>query len=262
VLKKRLAALALIAVVVVPVAWTALMLYQQSPALPLAGLLHRSTVDPTVDRGGHSRGIVQVDLMRQIMADRARAVLAAAEQGDKARDRVPSLSHPLLGRPAPPFELKDSRGKTWKTQEAPTREPVILVFYLGQTCMACVTHLVELDFAIPRFRDLGAQVLAISADSPESSRQRLDRFGDFQVPLLSDPDHATALAYGVWKPLPGAEKDDGEPLHGTFIIDRDGLVRWAYVGDSPFRDVEALRAELASRERDRNLPSALPGSPR
>ncbi len=111
--------------------------------------------------------------------------------------------------------------------------------------MACVTHLVELDFAISRFRDHGARVLAISADSPESSRQRLDRFGDFRVPLLSDTDHATALAYGVWKRLPGADKGDGEALHGTFIIDRDGLVRWAYVGDSPFRDIEALVFELS-----------------
>ena len=53
--------------------------------------------------------------------------------------------------------------------------------------MACVTHLVELDFAISQFRDRGARVLAISADSPESSRRRLNRFGDFRVPLLSDP---------------------------------------------------------------------------
>ena len=244
-MKKLAYASALIAVIALSAAWTGLMVYRQRPALPVAGLLHRSTVDPTVDRGGHSRGNVQVDLMRQIMADRARAVPAAAEQEDKARHRVPSQSHPLLGRPAPPFELKDSTGKTWKPQEALAREPVILVFYLGQTCMACVTHLVELDFAISQFRDRGARVLAISADSPESSRQRLDRFGDLQVRLLSDPDHATALAYGVWKPLPGADKDDGEPLHGTFIVDRDGLVRWAYVGDRPFRDIEALLRELS-----------------
>ena len=155
--KKLLVAFALIAVAVVSVAWTGLMLYGQRPARPLAGLLHRTTVDPTVNRGGHSRGQIQVDLMRQIMADRARAVPAAAEQGDSAKHRVPSQSHPLLGRLAPPFELRDSRGKTWNSQEAVAREPVILVFYLGQSCMACVTHLVELDFAISRFRDRGAR---------------------------------------------------------------------------------------------------------
>jgi len=245
-MKKLIYTSALFAVIALSAAWTGLMVYRQRPALPVAGLLHRSTVDPTVDCGGHSRGIMQVNLLRQIMADRARAVPAAAEQGDSAKHCVPSQSHPLLGRPAPPFELKDSRERTWNSQEAVAREPVILVFYLGQSCMACVTHLVELDFAISQFRDRGVRVLAISADSPESSRQRLDRFGDFRVPLLSDTDHATALAYGVWKPLPGADKDDGEPLHGTFIVDRDGLVRWAYVGDRPFRDIEALLSELDS----------------
>ena len=82
-MKKLAYASALIAVIALSAAWTGLMVYRQRPALPVAGLLHRSTVDPTVDRGGHTRGIVQVDLMRQIMADRARAVPAAAEQEDK-----------------------------------------------------------------------------------------------------------------------------------------------------------------------------------
>ena len=243
-LKKIFAAFALIAVAVVSVAWTGLMLYRQRPARPLAGLLHRTTIDPTVDRGGHSRGQIQVDLMRQIMAERARNVPAAAEPGDTASGPVPSQPHPLLGRPAPPFELKDSRGTTWNSQEAVAKGPVILVFYLGESCMACVTHLVELDFAISQFRDR-RRVLAISSDPPESSRQRLDRFGDFRVPLLSDTDHATALAYGAWKSLPGTDKDDGEPLHGTFIVGRDGLVHWAYIGDRPFRDIQALLLELS-----------------
>jgi peroxiredoxin len=236
--------LALIAVVVLSLAWSGLKLYQQSPARPPSGLLHRTTVDSKVDGGGHTRGQVQVDLMRQIMADRLRAVPEAVEQLDHARQRVPSQSHPLLGRSAPPFELRDSRGKTWNSQDVVASKPVILVFYLGQTCMACVTHLVKLESAISRFSDRGAQVLAISTDSPESSRQRLDRFSDFRVPLLSDIDHTTALAYGAWLRFPGTGEEDGEPLHGTFIVDRNGLVQWVYVGNRPFGDVEALLDEL------------------
>jgi peroxiredoxin len=99
----------------------------------------------------------------------------------------------LLGSPAPPLELKDSSGKTWKLHEAASDGPVILVFYLGQTCMACVTHTVELDFATSQFRERGAQIMAISADSPEFSRERLRRYGDLQIALLSDADHSKAL---------------------------------------------------------------------
>lgn len=244
-MKKLTHASALIGVIALSAAWTVWRLYQQRPVYPVAGLLHRSSVDPTVDRGGHSRGELQTDLLRQILADRARNVAAAAQEEDQAGHRVPSQAHPLLGRLAPRFELKDSRGRTAKLQEELARGPVILVFHLGQSCMACVTHLVELEAAMSPFRDRGARVLAISADTPEVSRRRLDRFGDFPVPLLSDPDHAAALAYGVWKPLPGSAPDDGEPLHGTFIVDRAGLVRWAHVGDSPFRDVKALLHEVS-----------------
>ncbi len=182
--------------------------------------------------------------MRQIM-DRRRVRLSRDRSREiSAGHRVPSQPHPLLGRPAPAFELKDSTGKIWTLQETVGHEPVILVFYLGQTCMACVTHLVELDFAMPQFRERGARVLAISADSPELSRQRLHQFGDFQIPLLSDPDHSAALAYGVWKPLPGGNRDDGEPLHGTFIVDRRGSIRWATSATARSPRLEALLAEL------------------
>jgi peroxiredoxin len=243
--RKVLAAISLLTVAFVSLVRTGLMLYRQAPVPPLAGTLHRATLDPSVDRDGHSRGQIQVDLMRQIMADRARALPAAASFEDDDKRSVSSQSHPLLGRLAPPFDLSDSRGKPWNSHQVVATGPVILVFYLGESCMACVTHLVELDFAISEFSERHAGVLAISADSPESSRQRLDRFGDFRVPLLSDTDHATALAYGVWKALPGAESDDGVPRHGTFIVDRDGIVRWAYVGDSPFRDTRVLLRELS-----------------
>jgi len=243
-MKKLAYASALIAVIALSAAWTGLMVYRQRPALPVAGLLHRSTVDPTVDRGGHTRGIVQVDLMRQIMADRARAVPAAAEQEDKARHCVPSQAHPLLGRPAPALVLEDAKGKTRDLGAQVSNGPVVVVFYLGSTCMACVTHLVELERAMPRFRERGAEVWAVSADSPNFSRERMRRFGDFQIPLLSDSGHVVALAYGVWKPFPGGDKDDGEALHGTFIVDRGGLIRWVYIGDRPFANIDALLAAL------------------
>ncbi len=182
------------------------------------------------------------------MADQARSSSPAAVSGSVPARHVASQAHPLLDRPAPAFVLKDARGKTWKLGVAVSEGPVIVVFYLGSTCMACVAHLVELDVALSRFRDRGARVLAISGDSPEFSMERMRQFGGFQIPLLSDPDHAVSSAYGVWKAVPGGEKDDGEALHGTFIVDRDGTVRWAYLGDRPFTDIEALLTELSKTQ--------------
>jgi len=235
-MKKRVSVTALIALIAISAAWTGWKLYRQLPARPVAGLFSRSKVDAL----GHSRGIVQVDLMRKIIADQARST----PPEDQPDHRVPTQDHPLLDHPAPAFVLKDARGKTWTLAEAVADGPVIVVFYLGSTCMACVTHLVELDVAMPRFRERGARVLAISGDSPEFSIDRMRKFGGFQIPLLSDPDRAVSSVFGAWKTVPGGDKDDGEPLHGTFLIDRKGMVRWAYLGDRPFTDITALLAEL------------------
>lgn len=238
---KRLAhASALVAVIALSAAGTTYMVYLQLPDRPVAGLLHRSTVDSTVDRDGHSRGIVQVNLLRQIMTDRARQVSARPATIHKVRTQ----NHPLLNQPSPTLVLGDASRKTWNLREQVRDGPVVLVFYLGFTCMACVTHLTELEVAMPRFNERHARVLAISGDTPAFSLGRMRKYGELQIPLLSDLDHAVSKAYGVWKAVPGGGQDTREALHGTFLVDRQGLVRWAYVGDQPFTDIEALLTEL------------------
>ncbi len=243
-MKKVVYAPALIAVIALSAAWTGFKLHSQRPALPVSGLFHRTTVDPTVDRGGHSRGIIQVDLMRQIMADRRAHLPAAAHPAANAGRRLASQPHPLLGRPAPALVLGDATGNIRDLRAQAASGPVVVVFYLGATCIACLTHFVELEAALPRFRERGATVWAVSADKPEVSRERMRRFGGFEMPLLSDPDHRVALSYGVFKPFPDGDPNEGEPLHGTFLVDRAGSIRWAYVGDRPFADIDALLAEL------------------
>ncbi len=237
----------LLAVIAISVLWAGIRLHGQRVARPVPGLMSRSKVD----RAGHTRGIVQVDLMRQIMAGQARTGPSAADPGDANLHRVPSQAHPLLGRAAPALVLEDAETKTRDLQAATTEGPVVIVFYLGSTCMACMTHLVEMDAALPRFQARGAEVWAVSADRPELSRERMRWFGSFHIPLLSDSNHAVSSAFGVWKPVPGGNPDDGEALHGTFIVDRGGSVRWAYIGDRPFTDIDALLAEL-------NGPKVLP----
>ena len=243
-MKRLISSCFLLAVIALSVLWAGMRLHGQRAARPVPGLMSRSKAD----RAGHARGSVQVDLMRQIMADRARSVPSAAEPGDEAGHCVPSQAHPLLGRPVPALVLEDAKGKTRDLGAQVSYGPVVVVFYLGSTCMACVTHLVELERAMPRFRERGAEgaaeIVFVSADSPNFSRERMLRFGDFQIPLLSDSDHAVALAYGVWKPLPGGDQDDGEALHGTFIVDRGGSIRWVYIGDRPFANIDALLAAL------------------
>jgi peroxiredoxin len=239
-MKKLMQSSALIAVIAACAGWAGWKLQEHRSSRPAPGLFHRSRVD----RFGHTRGIVQVDLMRQIMAEQVRSAHPAGVAEAQNGNHVPSLDHPLLNHPAPAFVLADAWGKTRDLSAEVRAGPVVVIFYLGSTCMACVTHLTEIDVAISRFNTRGVRVLAVSGDTPEFSLERIRKYGDFQIALLSDAGRATASAYGVWNANPNGGKDGGEARHGTFIVDRDGLVRWAYVGDRPFTDIEAILTEL------------------
>jgi peroxiredoxin len=134
--------------------------------------------------------------------------------------------------------LTDCEGTTWDLKQARAQGPVVLVFYYGFHCDHCVRQLFDMQRDLPLFREAGAQVMAVSADPPEWTRQRFREFGRFAFPVLSDPGNKVARAYQVCR---------ADSLrHGTFIVDQGGTVRWANVGDAPFRCNAALLAELAS----------------
>src|SRR5262249_13085079 len=132
------------------------------------------------------------------------------------------------------------------------RGPVVLVFYYGYYCNHCVAQLFALHEDVKKFRELGAEVIAVSADPPELTRQRFERSGAFAFPVLADPGHKAAQRYGVFRPAAGNVPE--ELRHGTFVIGRDGRVHWAYRGSEPFTGNATLLYELARLEG--RLPAA------
>lgn len=178
--------------------------------------------------------------------------LAALLQ-DSAAKPIPTQVHPLLGETAPDFTLIDINDKPWKLSDHCKDGPLVLVFYYGYYCNHCVSQLFALDQDIEKFRELGATVVAISADEPELTRQRFKTYGAFHFPVLSDPANKIATQYGTYTPSskPGEE---GDLMHGTFLLDRQRRLIWSNRGDSPFTDNKSLlihlhRLESASRPR-------------
>ncbi|HTU23584.1 MAG TPA: peroxiredoxin family protein [Gemmataceae bacterium] len=171
-------------------------------------------------------------------------------------DLIPTHNHPLLGRRAPDFELADLEGTVWKLRELLAGGPVVLVFY-HTYCPLCMRQLFDGDKDLPLFREVGARVVAISADAPELMRRRLEQYGPIGFAVLSDPGNQVAQAYHVFRRTRDG-KMAGRFLHGTFVIDRQGTVQWVNVGDAPFRRNPALLYQLAKIEG--RLPSRQPGS--
>jgi peroxiredoxin len=165
----------------------------------------------------------------------------------KAPDQlVRTQQHRLLAERAPEFALADNAGKKWQLKELLAGGPVLLVFYYGYHCNHCVSQLFDLNEDVPLFRELGACVVAISADPPELTRRRFEQYGPFAFPVLSDPGNVVAQAYRVFTPAQAGKKED--LLHGTFVIDRDGIVQWVQVGDAPFSGNQTLLYQLAKLE--------------
>ena len=199
--------------------------------------------------GGHFNANVHYDLLATLLADDRRATSDhwLRQLSDRSTtSRMTSQEHPLLDRPAIDFALSDHRGAHWNLRQRLVHGPVVLVFYLGYSCTACVHDLFALDADLERFASLGAEVAVISGDVAELTQSRFDEFGPFHFTVLSDPGHRVAQCYAAWRPSTGGRM--GEPLHATFIIARDGRVGWAYRGETPLANDRALLYELAVLE--------------
>lgn len=157
---------------------------------------------------------------------------------------VPSKpGYPLLGQPAPDFTLVEALGQKVSLKDLLAKGPVVLVFYYGYHCDHCVSQLFDLNEDLKYFQELGASVVAISADSPDTTLEKYAKFGRFHFPVLSDPGNKVAQLYGTYLP---PDKGAGAFLwHGTFVISPEGKITWANWGDEPFTGNRTLLHEVA-----------------
>jgi peroxiredoxin len=164
----------------------------------------------------------------------------------------PTQDHPLIGKPAPDFSLVASDGKSKTLNDLTADGPLVLVFYYGYYCDHCVAQLYAINQDLAYFKELGANVAAISADPPEETRAKFaeykDRGGAFAFTVLSDPENKVSEKYECFFPFkPGRPELQ---LHGTFLIDRKGIVRFAKTGLSPYTNHRSLLGYLDRMRKD------------
>lgn len=134
---------------------------------------------------------------------------------------------PETGDGAPDFSLPSTDGEV-RLSDLLERGRVLLAFYFEDATPTCSTEVAALKDAYETLRELGAEVVAISADGLESHRAFADRLGGLPFPLASDEDLAVARAYDAI-----AEDDPRRSRRALFAIDRDGTVLYAANPYSP-----------------------------
>lgn len=146
-----------------------------------------------------------------------------------------------VGSPAPDFTLKNQHGEDVSLSGL-RGSNVVVVFYPFAFSGICTGELCEIRDNLQVFTGANARVLAISCDPMFSLRAWSDQDG-YTFDLLSDfwPHGDVARSYGVFEEGPGAAR------RGTYVIDREGIVRWKVEnGLGEARDLQAYQAALAA----------------
>jgi peroxiredoxin len=102
---------------------------------------------------------------------------------------------------APLFTLKDPEGNSVSSASLLAHGPLVVSFYRGVWCPYCNMELQALEAARPEFERLGAKLVAISPQTPVSSRKSV-RQNNLSFPILSDTNNDVAAAFGLKFALP------------------------------------------------------------
>jgi peroxiredoxin len=149
---------------------------------------------------------------------------------------------PLAWSPSPAegFSLVDTEGKTFNLADHKGRNVVVL-FYLGGKCAHCMQQLQEFGKEIKTFAGMNTDLIAIGTDTAEEARAlKTNTDGiKFPMPFLPDPSLVIFKKYQVFDDFENA------PLHGAFLIDKQGQIRFQRISADPFLDVEFLKGEAA-----------------
>jgi peroxiredoxin len=149
-----------------------------------------------------------------------------------------------VGEKAPEFELPNVNGQSVNLQSLLEQGPVVLNFYRGGWCPYCNLELNAYNKHLGDIENLGASLVAISPQTPDNSLSTAEK-NDLKFEVLSDVGNKAADQYGlVFKldsslhdiytkfglVLPKFNGDDSWeiPLPGTYVIDTDGTVKYAF----------------------------------
>lgn len=131
-----------------------------------------------------------------------------------------------VGAPGPGFTTKDQHNQEIRLGDFRGRQHVLLVFYPFAFSRLCTQELGAVRDDLDAFQNEDVQILPISVDHPFALKAFAEQEG-YTFPLLADfwPHGEIAQRYGVFN------QQAGFAVRGTFLIDKQGIVRYAAVND-------------------------------
>ena len=150
-----------------------------------------------------------------------------------------------IGDPAPDFALADQEGNTVKLSDFQGKK-VLLYFYPKADTPGCTKQACQIRNARSELADLGVDAVGISPDKPGAQKKFDGKYG-LGFPLLSDPDHAAAQAYGAWGEKSMYGKKSMGIVRSSFLIDEQGKIMGTWYKVKPEDTVPLAEQALGSK---------------
>jgi peroxiredoxin len=148
-----------------------------------------------------------------------------------------------VGTKAPAFELQDHDSRMVSSADLLAKGPLVLCFIRGRWCPFCVGQMEAMNLVLTQIEAGGASLVAISPQTVQQSFFMRDQHR-LRFPLLSDAGNLVARQFGLtyrvpklqeavyrraFVNLPFTNGDDSWelPIPATYVLDRDGAVRYA-----------------------------------
>lgn len=175
------------------------------------------------------------------------------------------------GDQAPDLTLPDALNRPVRLSTLWAQGPLVLIFYRGGWCPYCNLELRAWQQNLPELQRLGAQLVAVSPQTPDNSLSTFAK-NELAFPVLSDSALQAATGFGIAFEMPpelielysragndlAVLNGNGRwvlPVPATYVIDRYGRISFAHV-DADYReraepgDVLAAVAALQGAVRD------------
>ncbi len=179
------------------------------------------------------------------------------KKDDKADDAVLSYSSRVkVGHPVPDFEFEvfqDDKVKKMRFSDFKDKW-LIVVFYPADFTFVCPTELEELAAHYPKFKELEADIVSVSADTVFVHKAWHDTspaIKKIDYPMAADPAGRLSRAFGTYIEPSDLDhtEDEGLALRGTFIIDPDGVLRTSEIHDNAIgRSAKELMRKLQAAQ--------------
>ena len=147
-----------------------------------------------------------------------------------------------VGDRAPAFSLDDQEGKTVSLADFKGRK-LLLFFYPKANTPGCTKQACSVRDATEELAGHNVAGIGISPDAP-ASQKKFDDKHRLGFPLLSDPDHKVALAYGAWGKKSMYGKTYEGIIRSSFLIDEKGKIAQVSYKVKPQNTVPNARTAL------------------